>query len=50
MATILELVRCSEAKKLDPVQVIQDHFLEKDSRIKHSQAVSLIERANTQAV
>jgi hypothetical protein len=49
LATILELVRWAEAEKLDPMQVVQDYFLEKDSRITRSQATSLIERAKTQA-
>ena len=48
LATILELVRWAEAEKLDSVQVVQDYFLEKDSRITRSQAASLIERARLQ--
>ena len=49
LATILELIRRAEAEKLDPVQVVQDYFLEKDSRITRSQVATLIERAKAQA-
>ena len=48
LTTILELVKWAETEKLDPAQVIQGHFLEKDSQISRSQAASLIERAKTQ--